>query len=217
MVLLADSRTPYGEEAYRKFREKLEKRGVSTADLRDGFAFFARSCNQIDPIRYEMREKNQIFQFNLKEQAGIKAEAAADDESYTIAFENGTCASYEGAPETPTVIFFIGKDTAAAIINGSVYSLVAQMGGYVKYTGPKPQALIFQRIFELFLDQFHARNVEDLKSAAAKIKHPAGVVKFGLLGGGQAFHFHSNGDRFRPASRIQPSTTGTTRTPRRWP
>ncbi|MDR1899045.1 MAG: Gfo/Idh/MocA family oxidoreductase, partial [Treponema sp.] len=183
MELLSGGQTPRDEQLCRKYREKLEKGDIQAADLREGFAFFAQICNGADSIRYEMRDTALNFQFNM------------DDEVYTIAFEGGFCASYRGAPEKPTVIFNTSKKTVLDILKGNIYSLVAQMAGYVKYTGPKPQAVTFQRIFELFLDQFLRRDVEDLKKAAARIQRPVGVVKFGVIGGGSAFHFHSNGDR----------------------
>ena len=183
MELLSGGHTPKDEALCRKYREKLEKGDIGAADLKDGFVFFARICNDTDGIRYEMRELALNFQFNL------------DDEVYTIAFEGGVCASYRGAPEKPTVIFNMSKKTVVDILKGNIYSLVAQMGGYIKYTGPKPQAQVFQRLFELFLDRFLKLDLEDLKKAAAGIRRPAGVVKFGVIGGGQAFFFHSNGDR----------------------
>ncbi|MDR2070649.1 MAG: M24 family metallopeptidase [Treponema sp.] len=183
MELLSGGPTPKDEQLCRKYREKLEKGDISAADLGDGFAFFAQICNDTDSIRYEMRDLALNFQFNL------------DDEVYAVSFEGGLCAGYRGAPKKPTVIFNIGKKTVVDILKGNIYSLVAQMAGYIKYTGPKPQAQVFQRIFELFLDQFLKRDVEDLKKAAAGLRRPAGVVKFGIIGAGQAFHFHSNGDR----------------------
>ncbi|MFP3090829.1 M24 family metallopeptidase [Treponema sp. TIM-1] len=181
MELLSGGPTPKDDPLCRKYREKLEKGDIHTADLRDGFAFFAQICNDTDGIRYEMRDLALNFQFNM------------EDEVYTVTFSGGACASYRGASETPTVIFNMSKNTVVEILKGNIYSLVAQMGGYIKYTGPKPQAQIFQRIFELFLDQFLKRDVADLKKAAAGA--PAGVVKFGVIGGGGAFFFHSNGDR----------------------
>ncbi|MDR2159979.1 MAG: SCP2 sterol-binding domain-containing protein, partial [Treponema sp.] len=183
MELLSGGCTPKDAPLYREYREKLEKGAVSAGDLREGFAFFAQVCNDTESIRYEMRNLALNFQFNL------------DDEVYAITFAGGACASYRGKCEKPTVIFTISKETVVNILKGNIYSLVAQMAGYIKYTGPKPQAQVFQRIFELFLDRFLKRDLGDLKKAAAKIQRPAGVVKFGVIGGGQAFHFHSNGDR----------------------
>ncbi|MDR2245154.1 MAG: M24 family metallopeptidase [Treponema sp.] len=183
MELLSGSHTPVDEALYREYRVKIEKGDISAGDIREGFAFFALACNQTGAIRYEMRGAALNFQFNL------------DDDAYTIAFADGSCAAYRGAPEKPAVIFTMSKKTVVDILTGNIYSRVAQMGGYITYTGPKPQAQIFQRIFELFLDQFLKRDVEVLKKAAAGIQRPCGVVKFGIIGGGGAFHFHSNGDR----------------------
>jgi predicted dehydrogenase/Xaa-Pro aminopeptidase/putative sterol carrier protein len=183
MELLAGGFTPRDEALCRKYRGKLERGDIDAVDLKHGFAFFAQICNDTDSIRFEMRGLAMNFQFNM------------DDEVYTVAFVGGACASYRGAPERPTVIFNVGKKMVVDILKGNIYSLVAQMGGYIKYTGPKPQAQAFQRLFELFLDQFLKRDVEELKKAAAGIRRSAGVVKFGIIGGGQAFNFHSNGDR----------------------
>ncbi|MDR2363523.1 MAG: Gfo/Idh/MocA family oxidoreductase, partial [Spirochaetaceae bacterium] len=183
MELRSGSPVPADEKIYKKCAEKLKNGTVREEDLDEIAAFFAGVCNSRDDIKYEMRDLALNFQFNL------------EDEVYTIAFAGGACAAYRGAPEKPTVIFNIGKKTVVDILKGNIYSLVAQMGGHIKYTGPKPQAQVFQRLFELFLDQFLKRDVEGLKKAAAGIRRPAGVVKFGIIGGGQAFNFHSNGDR----------------------
>ena len=85
----------------------------------------------------------------------------------------------------------MSAETALRVLNGKIYSLVAQMGGLVSYTGPKPEALVFQNIFELFLDRFQTDRPPTQAPRDPKDKR----LRFGIIGAGQAFQFHSNGDR----------------------
>ncbi|MDR1955308.1 MAG: M24 family metallopeptidase [Treponema sp.] len=184
MELLGDSSVPMDETGFQACAEKLKNRTVREEYLDAMAVFFVQVCNNHEAIAYEIRGISQSFQCNL-DTARI----------YTFVFDHGAVAVYQGPAEKPGVIFSISVKTVLDIIAGTVYSGVAQMAGDIKYTGPKPQAVLFQRIFELFLDQFLVRDVEALNHAAAQIQRSARVVKFGVIGGGQAFHFHSNGDR----------------------
>ncbi|MDR3338256.1 MAG: M24 family metallopeptidase [Treponema sp.] len=182
MELLAGRRTSVDEKLYQQFQIKFRNGEIKAGDLKEGFAFFAQICNSSEEIRYEMRDMAYYFQFNL------------DGEVYSIAFLNGFCETYAGPAEKPTVIFVISIKTVLDIIAGNVFSGVAQMAGDIKYTGPRNDAMAFQRVFELFLDLFIKRDVNSLKEAQKKMNY-TGKVKFGVIGGGLAFNFHSNGDR----------------------
>lgn len=142
MILLADRQSSIDEALQKKCAAMIQNGTAKVGDLKSLFIFFTQFCNNIEDIQYEMHGMNQIYQFNL------------EDQTYTIAFVNAKCESYEGAPEKPTVIFFINIDNALDIITGNIHSSVAQMNGDIVYTGPRPDALAFQRIFELFLDEF---------------------------------------------------------------
>jgi predicted dehydrogenase/Xaa-Pro aminopeptidase len=180
MELLAGKQTPLDQKALTAGLAKLQRGDIRAGDIRECFALFARICNSTDEIYYEMREMSRSFQFNL------------DAEIYTIEFGGGECASYAGAPVKPAVIFTISIKTVLDILLGNIHSSVAQMGGYITYTGPKPDALSFQNIFELFLDQFlTAGTPRTVQSGAGQDKR----LKFGIIGVGQAFQFHSNGNR----------------------
>ena len=180
------------EELAGKIGKKLENSDVTAGDLKEGFAFFAQFCNTNDEIRYELQGltggSDLQFQFDL------------DGETYTVVFTGGFCETYEGPAAKPTVIFSISTKTVLDIIKGNVYSLVAQMGGLIKYTGNRPDAMNFQKVFEIFLDQFLKRDWTALakKAAESAAKDKGKKVRFGIIGGGQALHFHSNGDRGSP-------------------
>jgi len=141
MKLLADKKAPLDKELQEKCVAKIQNGNVNSEDLKDLFASFVQFCNNTEELQYEMSGMNQTFQFNL------------DDQTYTIAFKEGNCEAYEGASEKPTVIFFIAIDDAIEIIKGNIHSSVAQMNGDIIYTGPRPEAIAFQRIFELVLDE----------------------------------------------------------------
>jgi predicted dehydrogenase/Xaa-Pro aminopeptidase/putative sterol carrier protein len=197
MVLLAGRQTPVDEDFYKRFEIKLEKGDVKAGDLKEGLAFFAMVCNSDEEIRYELRnltggEAGLHFQFNLGEESTTQV--------YTVVFTGGGCETYEGPSPKPAVVFNIGVKTVLDIVKGNIYSLVAQMGGSIKYTGNRPDAMNFQRVFEIFLDNFLKRDWTGLKkqAAAAAAKDKGKKVRFGIIGGGQAFHFHSNGDRGSP-------------------
>ena len=142
MELLADKQAPIEKELQDKCTVKIQNGDAKAGDLRDLITFFTQFCNSDENLQYEIHGMNQVFQFNL------------EDETYTIAFGNGKCESYAGVPDKPTVIFSIDIDTALDVIVGNIHSSVAQMNGDVIYTGPRPDAIAFQRIFELFLDEF---------------------------------------------------------------
>jgi predicted dehydrogenase/Xaa-Pro aminopeptidase len=198
MELLAGKETPLDAALFEKCRRKLEGGDLGAADLREGFRFFALVCNITDEIRYEMKTLDRSFQFNLKSRDELVKEGPdSDDQIYSIDFSGGSCTSYAGPASKPAVIFYIGIQTVLDMLKGRIYSLVAQMGGYIKYTGNRPDAMNFQRIFELFLDQFVERDSSSLVQAQKNMDY-RGKVKFGVIGGGQAFHFHSNGDRGSP-------------------
>jgi predicted dehydrogenase/Xaa-Pro aminopeptidase/putative sterol carrier protein len=195
MRLLAGRQTPINEDLYKQFKTKLEKGDISAGDLKEAVTFFAMVCNDDDEICYELRgltggERSELhFQFNLSEEST----AEAPESMYTVVFIGGGCETYEGPSSKPAVVFNIGVKTVLDIIKGNIYSLVAQMGGYIKYTGNRPDAMNFQRVFEIFLDNFLKRDWTGIAKEAAKDKGKK--VRFGIIGGGQAFHFHSNGDR----------------------
>jgi len=200
MDLLAGRRTPQDRELFKRV-EDLLLRGNGLPNLREGFAFFAQVCNGSGLIRYEMRNlfgEGLSFQFNLNPRTGLAKEGPSpDDEVYSVVFRDGYCETYAGPGAKPAVIFYINISTLMDLCRGNFYSLVAQMGGYIKYTGNRPDAQNFHRIFELFLDQFLPRDAASLRDAQKKMDY-TGKVKFGVIGGGQAFFFHSNGDRGSP-------------------
>ena len=158
-------------------KQKLIDGTLQQSDLPDAFALLAHMVNSVDALRYEMARMDQRFQFNL------------GDEVYHVSFAGGTCEAGTGAPPNPTVIFFIDPETVLEIARGNLHSSVAQMGGRIDYTGPRHDAIAFQRVFELFLDQFL------IDRSPLEQTDTRGRVRFGLIGAGGAFHFHSNGAR----------------------
>jgi len=161
-------------------KSKLIDATLQRSDLPQAFTLLAHMANSVDALRYEMARMSQRFQFNLGE------------ETYFVSFAGGNCEAGPGAPENPTVIFFIDPETVLEIARGNLHSSVAQMGGRIDYTGPRHDAIAFQRVFELFLDQFL------IDRAPLEDTDTSGKVRFGVIGAGGAFHFHSNGDRNSP-------------------
>ncbi len=179
MELLYGRQSREADQSFQEIERALRNGTMDIGKLRNAVAFFAHLCNTTDEIRYEIGTIPYVYQFNI------------DDAKYTIGFDGGGCESWEGASDSPTVIFTMSADTALRILNGKVYSLVAQMGGFITYTGPKPEAVVFQGIFELFLDRFQ----EERPPTQAPRDPTDKRLRFGIIGAGQAFQFHSNGDR----------------------
>ncbi|WP_276358219.1 SCP2 sterol-binding domain-containing protein [Cohnella caldifontis] len=142
MKHLAGKSSPIDEELLNDLRPRIQSGSLIEGDAEKVFTLFGQVCNQTDEIQYEMNGMTQVFQFNL------------DQEVYTIAFSDGVCDVYGGTLKSPTVIFNISMQTARDIVTGNIHSSVAQMNGDIVYTGPRQEALEFQRIFELFLDLF---------------------------------------------------------------
>ena len=115
---------------------------LSVEDIENCFILFSVTCNNSDDICYEIKDMNQICQFDV------------GDQTFTIAFENGKCNAYSGCLSAPTVIFTTTPETAIDIVMGNVDSSVAQMNADILYTGPRQDKLAFQAIFELFLDEY---------------------------------------------------------------
>jgi putative sterol carrier protein len=125
-----------------EIRPKIQAGTLIEHDLEKVFMLFGQVCNHSQEIQYEMTSMSQAFQFLLGR------------ESYAAVFVDGACQVYAGQWPTPTVIFSISLKTVMDIIIGNIHSSVAQMNGDINYTGPRHDALAFQRIFELVLDEF---------------------------------------------------------------
>ncbi|HET6413974.1 MAG TPA: M24 family metallopeptidase [Anaeromyxobacter sp.] len=179
MELLWGRQSTGHEQSFRQIEDKLRGGTIGAEDLPEEFAFFAQVCNTTDEIRYEIGEAAYAYQFNI------------DGNIFTISFGERGCESWKGASPKPTVIFTMSTETVLRVLNGKIYSLVAQMGGFITYTGPKPEALVFQNVFELFLDRFRT----DRPPTQAPRDPEDKRLRFGIIGAGQAFQFHSNGDR----------------------
>jgi len=142
MKHLAGKSSSIDDDLLNDLRPKIQSGSLSAKDSEKVFKLFGQVCNQTDEIQYEMSGMTQVFQFNLNE------------EVYTIAFCDGACDVYVGTLKSPTVIFNISMETARDIVTGNIHSSVAQMNGDIVYTGPRQEALEFQKIFEQFLDLF---------------------------------------------------------------
>lgn len=142
MELLAGKDAAMDKALLDAYTPKFASGDLHAADLKNVFTLLGLVCNASEDISYEMRGMTQSFQFNI------------DDQIYTVVFADGCCEIFRGAPEKPTVIFTISSDTVLQIITGNIHSSVAQMNGDITYTGPRHEALDFQRIFEMFLDEF---------------------------------------------------------------
>jgi len=142
MKHLAGKSTPIDEDLLEDLRPKIQSGNLIVEDSERVFTLFGQVCNNSDEIQYEMGGMTQTFQFNLGQQ------------TFTVAFRDGACDVYSGALQAPTVNFTISMRTALDIVTGNVHSSVAQMNGDIVYTGPRHDALEFQQIFELFLDEF---------------------------------------------------------------
>lgn len=125
-----------------ELRPKIQEGTLTEQELEKAFTLFGQVCNHAEEIQYEMSGMTQAFQFLLGEN------------SYAVVFGDGACQVYSGHWPTPTVIFSISAKTVLDIMTGNVHSSVAQMNGDITYTGPRHDAIAFQRIFELILDEF---------------------------------------------------------------
>lgn len=125
-----------------RLKPTLTNGTLTAQELEAAFTLFGQVCNHVEEIQYEMAGMHQAYQFLLGES------------SYAAVFANGECQVYSGQWPTPTVIFTIAIQTVLDIMTGNVHSSVAQMNGDITYTGPRHDAIAFQRIFELVLDEF---------------------------------------------------------------
>lgn len=142
MKQLVDRSMRLDEELLEELRPEIQEGTLDDGALERAFTLFGQVCNNTEEIRYEMNGMTQSFQFNL------------DGEPYAIAFVNGACEVFRGVLQAPTVVFSITVQTVLDIVTGKIHSSVAQMKGDIDYTGPRHDAIAFQRIFELFLDEF---------------------------------------------------------------
>ena len=142
MKKLADRFAHVDEELLMRFRAKFKRGTFEGGDIESGFMLFGQICNNMEEIRYEMKGMMQTFQFNIEK------------DTYLVVFDNGTCTVYSGFLQAPSVIFYIAARTLLDIVTGNIHSSVAQMNGDIKYTGPRHDAIAFQNIFELFIDEF---------------------------------------------------------------
>lgn len=130
------------EALLKELRPKIQGETLEGRDLEKAFTLLGQVCNNTDEIQYEMSDMTQTFQFNV------------DENIYVVVFDGGACEVYSGARSTPTVVFTIAVQTVLDIMTGKIHSSVAQMNGDINYTGPRHDAIAFQRIFELILDEF---------------------------------------------------------------
>lgn len=132
---------------------KILKEAVTEQDFDDVFRAFEEICNSDEILLFTLKGYSESFQFVF------------DEYSYVILFENGVCRTLKGTVQFPDVTFWIHKDVALEIINGQVYSAVAQMNGDVDYTGYKDGAIRFIPILESALDGI--ANIAKEKGAGA--------------------------------------------------
>lgn len=132
---------------------KILKEAVTEQDFDDVFQAFEEICNSDEILLFTLKGYSESFQFVF------------DEYSYVILFENGVCRTLKGTVQFPDVTFWIHKDVALEIINGQVYSAVAQMNGDVDYTGYKDGAIRFIPILESALDGI--ANIAKEKGAGA--------------------------------------------------
>jgi len=142
MKQLVDASANVDKDLMEELRPKIQDGTLESADIEKAFILFGEVCNQTAEIAYEMRNLTQAFQFNL------------NGDTYSVAFNNGACEVFSGAVPAPAVIFSIPVRTALDILTGRIHSSVAQMNGDIDYTGPRHDAIAFQRILELLLDEF---------------------------------------------------------------
>lgn len=119
---------------------KILKEAVTEKDFDDVFRAFEEICNHDEILLFTLKGYSESFQFVF------------DEYSYVIIFENGVCRTVKGTVRFPDVTFWIHKDVALEIINGQIYSAVAQMNGDVDYIGYKDGAIRFISILESALD-----------------------------------------------------------------
>lgn len=142
MRQLVDRSAQVDEDLLEALRPKIQDGTLRGEEMEKAFVLFGQICNNSEEIQYEISNMSQTFQFDL------------DGDTYAIVFLNGACNVYCGAPQVPTVIFSIAVRTVLDIVTGNIHSSVAQMNGDIAYTGPRHDAIAFQKIFELFLDEF---------------------------------------------------------------
>ena len=142
MKQFVDASANADQDLTEELRPKIQGGTLERADIEKVSKLFGKVCNQTAEIAYEMRNMTQAFQFNI------------NGDTYAVTFGNGACEVFSGAIPAPTVTFSISVRTTLDILTGGIHSSVAQMNGDIDYTGPRQDAIAFQRILELFLDEF---------------------------------------------------------------
>lgn len=142
MILLANAQSILDSDRKGSICKKIEMQVLSENDFQDGFKLFGQMCNHSDDLQFEIRGFDKTYQFII------------GDEKYVILFKGGKCETYTGEIEQPQVTFQFEASKAFEILTGQVLSSVAHMNGDVKIKGTRNDAIRFQTIFEMFLEEF---------------------------------------------------------------
>lgn len=185
-----DSTQAVNEDLKQKITEKIGRGSFGVADLQDYFTLFTQVANDIDETADEVDGFDRKFQFVLEGYGSLYL-TILDQK-----FEMG-----RGDVPAPDITLSMSAELAVGVFTGQADGAAAYMNGDLRIDGNLPDAIKFGALVDLVYSEL------DLASAGSPyVATPADAgqsparkrpgiktkqVKFGVIGAGGAWGFHS--------------------------
>jgi predicted dehydrogenase/Xaa-Pro aminopeptidase/putative sterol carrier protein len=178
------------ESLRQRIVEKLEAGTFDKKDLQDYFTLFVQLANDMDETRDEVDGFDRKFQFKLEGYGNVYLLIEGQ------AFEMGS-----GDIPGPDITLEMEASLAAGIFTGQADATAAYMNGKFKIDGNLPDAIKFGTLVELVFSELdiapagspYASGQIVPEGTRERTPGKAGTkyVKFGIIGAGSAWGFHS--------------------------
>jgi predicted dehydrogenase/Xaa-Pro aminopeptidase/putative sterol carrier protein len=186
----ADATQKIDESLRQAVVEKLEAGTFGQKDLQDYFTLFTQVANDLDETRDEVDGFNRKFQFNLGGYGPVY-----------LLIRDQTFEMGQGEVQSPDITLEMEASLAAGIFTGQADATAAYMNGQFKIDGNLPDAIKFGALVELVFSELDiapagspyaaARAVSDSPRGKGTAGPGTRRVKFGVIGAGSAWGFHS--------------------------
>jgi predicted dehydrogenase/Xaa-Pro aminopeptidase/putative sterol carrier protein len=184
----ADATQKVDESLRQAVVEKLEGGTFGQKDLQDYFTLFTQVANDLDETKDEVEGFNRKFQFNLGGYGPVY-----------LLIRDQTFEMGGGEVPNPDITLEMEAPLAAGIFTGQADATAAYMNGQFKIDGNLPDAIKFGALVEMVFSELDVSPAGSPVSAvrAASVPGRAGVapgtrrVRFGVIGAGSAWGFHS--------------------------
>jgi len=192
----ADSTQAIDEGLKQRMLERVEGGTFRLKDLQDFLTLFTQVANNIDETRDEVQGFNRRFQFKLSGYPDM-----------WLNIQDGKFEMGGGDIQAPDITLEMNAELAAGIFTGQVDATMAYMNGDLKVDGSLPDAIKFRTLVDMIREELdlepgqapiagvqagqepQKRDTSQRKTGKeSKGKH----VKFGVIGVGSVWDFHSS-------------------------